>query len=264
VIGIVTGSGTYSLPDFEDAEALEVETPYGPTEVTRGRLAGVEALHVSRHGEGHMRLSNHVNHRAHVWALRELGARAVIGCTACGAVDGDLPLGSLVFFDDLHFPANRLPAGDLCTLFDEPGRPDRGHWIYERPYCEPLRAALVQAAADAGVHGRDGGCYGHVDGPRFNTRAEIAQLAHAGVTAVSQTGGPETVLFGEAEIPFALMGFATDYANGVKPAATPVEELVRLMGESTDRFAAVLRTALPRLDPTTLDPPGIVYRFHED
>ncbi|MDQ6915330.1 MAG: MTAP family purine nucleoside phosphorylase [Actinomycetota bacterium] len=263
-VAIVTGSGTHALPDFEDAEAMEVETPYGGAQVTRGRFADVDALHVSRHGEGHVRLSNHVNHRANVWALRELGARAVIGCTACGAVDGDLPLGTLVLFDDLDFPSNRLPGGELCTLFDEPGRPDRGHWISERPYCEPLRQALVEGAAAAGVHARDGGCYGHVDGPRFNTRTEIARLAHAGVTAVSQTGGPETVLCGEAQLPYALMGFATDYANGVKPAATPVDELIRLMGESTARFAAVLAATLPQLDAEALEPPGLVYRFHED
>ena len=62
---------------------------------------------------------------------------------------------------------------------------------------------------------RDGGCYGHVDGPRFNTRTEIAHARGGGVTAVSQTAGPETVLAGEAEIPYALLGYATDYANGV-------------------------------------------------
>lgn len=239
-------------------------TPFGPAEVTRGRFAGVEALHLSRHGEGHVRLSNHVNHRAHVWALRELGARAVVGCTACGAVDGDVPLGTLILFDDLHFPSNRLPGGEPCTLFDEPGHPARGHWIYERPYCEPLRRALVQGAEAAGVHARDGGCYGHVDGPRFNTRTEIAQLARAGVSAVSQTAGPETVLLGEAELPFALMGFATDYANGVKPASTPVEELVRLMAQSSGRFAAVLAATLPDLDLDALEPSGVVYRFHQD
>ena len=68
---------------------------------------------------------------------------------------------------------------------------------------------------------RDGGCYGHVDGPRFNTRAEIRGLAACGVTAVSQTAGPETVLCGEAELPYALLGFLTDYANGVKRRGDP-------------------------------------------
>src|SRR6201999_3803362 len=109
-----------------------------------------------------------------------------------------------------------------------------------------LRAALLAGASDAGVAVRDGGCYGHVDGPRFNTRAEIRGLAACGVTAVSQTAGPETVLCGEAELPYALLGFLTDYANGVQAKPTPVETLVAMMAASTDAFAAVLRAAVPR------------------
>ena len=83
---------------------------------------------------------------------------------------------------------------------------------------------------------RDGGCYGHVDGPRFNTRAEIRGLALAGVTAVSQTAGPETVLAGEAELPYALVGYATDYANGVQAEPTPVARLLELIAASTEAF----------------------------
>src|SRR4029453_1996320 len=112
------------------------------------------------------------------------------------------------------------------------------------------------ACVKAGVPARDGGCYGHVDGPRFNTRAEIRSLAQAGVTAVSQTAGPETVLCGEAELPYALLGYATDYANGVKAEATPGAELLRLIGESTQVFASVLAAAAPRLAGRELAPPG--------
>jgi purine nucleoside phosphorylase len=260
-LGVITGSGTYALPDLQAGEPEAVPTPFGEARVTRGRLDGHEVLHVSRHGPGHERLSNHVAFRANVWALRELGAAAVVGFTACGAVDPTVPLGSLVCFDDLHFAANRLPGGELCTFFAQPGDPLRGHWIYDRPYAEPLRRALLDGAAAAGLAVRDGGCYGHVDGPRFNTRAEIRQLAQAGVVAVSQTGGPETVLCGEAELPFALVGYATDYANGVAEQPTPVDELVALMGRSTGAFAAVLRAALPRVAADPPRPAGVVYRF---
>jgi 5'-methylthioadenosine phosphorylase len=261
LVGIITGSGTYALPDFADATPEWIDTPWGAAELTRGRFAGVDAVHLSRHGEGHVRLSNHVNHRANIAALKEAGCTTVVGCTACGVVDGDISLGSLVMFDDLHFLANRLADGSICSFYTQEGDPQRGHWIYDDPFCEPLRAALVAAAQEAGIEARDGGCYGHVDGPRFNTRTEIAQLAAAGVTAVSQTAGPETVLCGEAELAYALMGFATDYANGVAAEATPVDELIRLMGESAGRFAAVLAAALPKLDAETLRPAGIVYRF---
>src|SRR4051794_34990477 len=101
MIGILTGTGTYALPSFEDATEIEVETRWGVATVTRGTFAGVEVSHVSRHGPGHPRLSNHVEHRANVAALREVGARAVIGCSACGIVDPSLSPGSLIVFDDL-------------------------------------------------------------------------------------------------------------------------------------------------------------------
>jgi 5'-methylthioadenosine phosphorylase len=265
-IGVITGSGTHALPGFEDGEAVAVDTPFGPCEVTRGQYAGADALHVSRHGEGHVRLSNHVTHRANIWALKELGARAVVGCTACGAVDPSLPPGSLVVFDDLHFPSNRLPDGSLCTFFSEPADPARAHWIlHGGPFSPQLREALVAAAATAGHAVWDGGTYGHVDGPRFNTPVEIAQLAACGVTAVSQTGGPEAVLCGELELPFALIGFVTDHANEVRPGEpTPVSELIELMGRSPAAFADVLRGALPAIARASPVAAGAVYRLGQE
>jgi purine nucleoside phosphorylase len=260
-IAIITGSGTYALPGFESADIERVSTDWGDATVSRGSLAGTEVLHVSRHGEGHRRLSNVVAHRANIAALAELGADAVIAVTVCGAVDPGVELGSLACFDDLHFLANRLGDGELCTFYSEPGDPRRGHWIFERPFSEPLRQALLSGAREAGIAIRDGGVYGHVDGPRFNTRAEIRGLAACGVTHVSQTGGPEAVLCGEAELPYALLGYATDYANGVSEEPTPVQMLLDMMAASTATFAAVLTAAVPRAAGADLAPAGTVYRF---
>ena len=240
-VGVITGTGTYELPDL----AAE----------------GIEVVHVSRHEPGHRRLSNHVDHRANIARLREEQVDAIVAVTVCGAVDTSVPLGSLIVFDDLHFLTNRFADGSICTLYDTPGDPLRGHWIYEGPFAGGVRAALLQASREAGLPARDGGCYGHVDGPRFNTRAEIRSLALAGVTAVSQTAGPETVLAGEAEIPYALLGYATDYANGVTEEPTPVDELIRLIGASGATFSAVLGKALPLLADADLTPPGTIYRF---
>jgi purine nucleoside phosphorylase len=248
-IGIITGSGTYALPGLEDATPGTVETRFGNVEVTVGRWHGREVAHVSRHGEGHARLSSQVNHRANVLALREVGAEVVLAATICGAVDPELELGELVVFDDLHFLANRLPDGSICSLYDQPGMPGRGHWVYESPFSQPLRQALLGGAGAAGLTARDGGCYGHVDGPRFNTRAEIRMLGASGVSAVSQTAGPETVLCGEAELPYALIGYVTDYANGVMDDATPVEQLTELMGRSTAALASSMAGALALIEP---------------
>jgi purine nucleoside phosphorylase len=262
-VGIITGTGTYAPPALDPGSPERLETRFGDALVTRGSLGEVEVLHISRHGAGHQRLSNQVTHRANVAALKELGAECVVAVTVCGAVDPSLELGSLIVFDDLHFIANRLADGSLCTLHETPGDPRRGHWIYERPFSEGVRTALLEASRDADAPVLDGGCYGHVDGPRFNTRSEIRSLALAGVTAVSQTAGPETVLCGESELPYALLGYATDYANGVTEQPTPVEELLRLIAASTEVFATVLSAALPKLPGRELAPAGMVYRFEQ-
>lgn len=263
--GIITGSGTYALRGLSAAGAVLVRTPYGEVSLTEGRLHGVDVVHVSRHGSGHERLSNLVNHRANIWALRERGADCVVALTACGAVDPDLELGSLVIFDDLHFISNRLADGSLCTYFDQVGDPARGHWVlHGGPYSAQLVAALTRAALDAGIAFQAGGTYGHVDGPRFNTPSEIAQLSACGVCAVSQTGGPETVLSGELELPFALVGFITDYANDVFPGQpTPITTLFELVARSAEVFAELLGAALPLIAAAdgTLAAAGSVVRF---
>jgi purine nucleoside phosphorylase len=267
-VAIITGSGTHALPGFEHARNEAVSTPYGDVGVSAGEFAGAEVLHVSRHGAGHARLSNQVAHRANVWALHSLGASAVLACTACGAVDPTLSLGGLVVFDDLHFFSNRLPDGSLCTFFDTPGESGRGHWVlHGGPFAPVLREALVAGAAEAGHVARDGGIYGHVDGPRFNTPSEIASLAAHGVVAVSQTAGPETVLCGELELPYALIGFVTDHANEVIPGEpTPVATLATLMESSSAVFSDVLGSAVRRLaegsdSGSTVAAAGFVLRF---
>jgi purine nucleoside phosphorylase len=88
-----------------------------------------------------------------------------------------------------------------------------------------------------------------------------AHVQTCGVVAVSQTAGPETVLCGELELPFALIGFVTDYANEVAPGEpTPVGKLIELMGSSTAVFADVLRRAVTRLGDLAPRAAGTVYR----
>ena len=70
------------------------------------------------------------------------------------------------------------------------------------------------------------------------------------------------MLCGEAELPYALLGYATDYANGVSEQPTPVEELLRLIGASKDVFRSVLGHALPKVARSAeISPPGVMYRF---
>lgn len=257
-VGLITGSGTETWPGLGGPVTRTVSTRYGQVVLTEGKTGEAEVLHLARHEPGHRRLSNHVNHRANLAALLEAGAGCLISLTVCGAVDARVQPGTVVVFDDLYFPGNRLPDGRLCTWHDTPGAAGRGHWIFGQPFSEPLRAALIEAGQATGTLVLTAGCYGHVDGPRFNSRAEIAALARCGVTAVSQTAGPEVVLAGEAGLPMALAGFVTDYANGVGEPE-PVETLLARVRQSTAILAALVERTLPMIG--DLSPAGVVHRF---
>ncbi|HEX9356739.1 MAG TPA: MTAP family purine nucleoside phosphorylase [Streptosporangiaceae bacterium] len=256
--GIITGSGTETWPGLDGPVTRTFATRYGQVVLTEGKAGGAEVLHLARHEAGHRRLPGHVNHRANLAALLDAGADCLISLTVCGAVDPGVPPGTVIVFDDLYFPGNRLPDASLCTWHDTPGAAGRGHWIFGLPFSEPVRAALIEAGRATGAPVLAGGCYGHVDGPRFNSRAEIAALARCGVTALSQTAGPEVVLAGEAGLPMALAGYVTDYANGVGEPE-PVEALLARMRQSAGILAALVEQVLPRIG--ELGPVGVVHRF---
>ena len=239
-IGLITGTGIYELEERFEAREVPLGTPWGTVTCQVALLEGHELVAVARHGAGHERLSHQVNHRANLWALREAGAGAVVATTVVGIMDPAIPLARPLIFDEMFFPSNRLPDGSPATFFVEPGDPARGHLIMAEPFSPGLRRRLAEAARAAGLDPVEGGCYVHVDGPRLNTRTEIAWFRSVGGTALSQTCGPEAVLAGELELPYAVLGFGVDYANGVVDPPTSPEELAANLGRHAGVATRVL------------------------
>lgn len=235
-IGIITGSGIYQLLD--GAETHSVETRAGKAEVAVGEIGTWTVGCISRHGKSHHHLPHTIPHQANLAALELLGARAVLATTAVGAVDPGVPLGRPILFDDLFFPANSLSNGAPCTIFTEPGHLDRGHLIQDEPFAPRLRRGMELAAESLGLEVTVGGVYGHTNGPRFESKSEIRWLNTVGVTAVSQTCGPEVVLAGELGLPYGLVGYPVNYATGV---AEPESE------EDLSCLLARAARVLPRL-----------------
>jgi 5'-methylthioadenosine phosphorylase len=195
-----------------------------------------------------------INFRANLMALKKLEVKAIISTTICGVLDASLPLAKPVVFSDLYFPDNRLPDGEICSIFNGIGAPDRGHFIFDNPYSNELRQQLIDASANP----IKDAVYAHVNGPRFNTKPEIRALqAHA--SFVSQTAGPEVVLSGELEIPIALLGFGVDYANGVSDVPTPVEVLRLNLINSKGVFLSILKKLIANLKVPLYS--GFIYRF---
>ncbi|MDI6817698.1 MAG: phosphorylase, partial [Actinomycetota bacterium] len=151
MIGIITGSGLYDLPGLEKVETKTVETPYGKAGVVIGVLDGRDVAFIARHGADHDYLPNLINHRANIYALQEVGARAIVAASVMGVVDGSLDLARVILFDDLYFPDNRLPGGEICTFFTEAGQPRRGHYMFASPFSAAMRSLALRAASGVEV-----------------------------------------------------------------------------------------------------------------
>jgi purine nucleoside phosphorylase len=259
-VGIITGSGIYEMPGEPQTRMVEtVETRFGEVEVAVSEVGPWTVGAVSRHRKGHHHLPHTIPHRANLAALKQLGARAILATTVVGAVGPDVPLGRPILFDDLFFPENRLPDGEACTMFPEPGEAGRGHLIQTEPFAPRLRRRTELAAGELGLETTTGGVYGHVNGPRFNTAAEIRWLAAAGVGAVSQTCGPETVLAGELEIPYALVGFPVNNAIGDgSDSEQSIGSMVALSADVLPRL--LLRTVETLQEEDMTSDHGYIYR----
>lgn len=253
-LAVISGSGFYDFPGLDEEESRIVKTHHGDVSIITGKIEGRNMAFLARHGKDHSILPNMINYRANLKALKDLGTQAIIATTVCGVLDPDIPLAQPVVFDDLYFPENRLPNGEACSMFNDEGDITKGHYIFEKPFSEDLRQQIIAAAENPITEA----AYSHAVGPRFNTRAEIRMMREF-ASFVSQTAGPEAVLSGELEIPFALLGFGVDYANGVKDEPTPVE----ILSENLKNSKAVFTTIIKKVIKSYAVPQftGFIFRF---
>jgi 5'-methylthioadenosine phosphorylase len=107
------------------------------------------------------------------------------------------------------------------------------HVDFTIPYCEAMRAALLQAADSNGLRLRDGGVYGAVQGPRLETAAEINRMERDGADMVGMTGMPEAYLARELGLCYATVGVVVNYAagRGLSTDGIQMDEIQAVLGE---------------------------------
>ena len=77
-IGIIGGSGLYSMTGLTDTREIRVKTPFGdPSDaIVTGTLEGKQVAFLARHGRGHRILPSEINFRANIYAHETTGRRA--------------------------------------------------------------------------------------------------------------------------------------------------------------------------------------------
>lgn len=232
---LVTGTGFYRLDALEGAHTEEVSTPYGVVPVARGKWrGGPEVLFLARHGASHSVAPHLINYRANMWALHELGATKVIATAVSGAIADGLGLGDFVLVDDFI----DFTTGRPSTFFDESGKVT--HTDMTDPYDSELRQRVADAASSADIPLHLGGTYCATNGPRFETKAEIAMMRLVGGTLVGMTGCPEVVLANELGLKYVTVGVVSNAAAGLGERDFTVEEIMAVLASTVAPFERLL------------------------
>lgn len=223
-LGVLGGSGLYAMEALQDVRELDLDTPYGrPSDSLRiGRIAGIEAVFLARHGRHHTYSPTEVPYRANLWAMRHLGVRWILSVSAVGSLQEHVrPLDMLVpdqFIDRTHQRPLSFFGDGLVA-----------HVTVADPYCAVLSRILADVGDSLMPNGRQlhrGGTYLCMEGPAFSTRAESELYRSWGCDVIGMTNHTEARLAREAEMAYSTLAMVTDYDCWHQQHASVTVEMV--------------------------------------
>ena len=225
VLGVIGGSGFYSIEGLERVEPIELNTPFGPPSDSyyRGYVGELEVVFLSRHGRGHRLLPSELNYRANIHGMKQLGVDQLVSVSTAGSMKEAIAPGDLVVpnqFIDHTYARRPTFFGDGIVA----------HVSLADPVCAGLSHALAEAARATGATIHEGGSYLCIEGPQFSTRAESHLYRSWGVDVISMTAMQEARLAREAELCYAVLTLVTDYdCWHSSVAAVDIGEILRVM-----------------------------------
>jgi 5'-methylthioadenosine phosphorylase len=239
-IGIIGGSGLYTMPGLEGAREVRLRTPFGePSDAAVvGTLEGKRVAFLARHGRGHRLLPTEINYRANIYALKMLGVERLLSVSAVGSLKEDLkPLEFLIpdqFVDRTRHRAATFFGGGVVV-----------HASFDRPVCPQLSAWLGDACARAGVTAHPGGTYVCIEGPQFSTLAESHLHRQLRLDVIGMTNVTEAKLAREAELCYATLAMVTDFdCWHPEHDAVTAAEIIANLGRNAENAQRVLREAV--------------------
>ncbi len=208
-IGVIGGSGLYSIEQLKEVKELDMDTPYGkPSDnLLQGKIEGFEVVFLARHGRHHSYLPSEVPYKANIWAMKSLGVKWLISASAVGSLEREIkPLDVVIpnqFIDRTH---NRPKSffGKGCVA----------HISLADPFCNKLSQIIYEVALPLMPKGRDlhnGGTYLCMEGPAFSTKAESEFYRSLNCSIIGMTNHTESRLAREAEISYSTIAMCTDY-----------------------------------------------------
>jgi len=239
-IGIMGGSGLYSMNGLTKTKEVQVKTPFGePSDrVVLGMLEGKRVAFLARHGRGHRILPSEINFRANVYAMKLLGVERLISVSAVGSLMEDLQPGEFLVPDQfVDRTKNRV-----STFF---GEGLVAHVGFDKPTCGQVSTVLADASVHCGVMVHRRGTYVCIEGPQFSTLAEANMHRQLRFEVIGMTNVTEAKLAREAEICYATIAMITDFdCWHAEHESVTASEIIATLVENAENAQRVLREAV--------------------
>jgi 5'-methylthioadenosine phosphorylase len=239
-IGIIGGSGLYSMPGLTGIQETSVETPFGaPSDAyVLGTLEGRSVAFLARHGRGHRILPSELNFRANIHGFKQLGVERIVSVSAVGSLKEEhRPLEFLIPDQFVDRTRHRVD-----TFF---GEGVVAHIAFADPVCPQLSEVVGKACQKAKVVGKSGGTYICMEGPQFSTKAESNLYRSWGMDVIGMTNLQEAKLAREAEICYVTVAMVTDYdCWHPHHDSVTVDQIVSVLLKNAENACNVVREAV--------------------
>jgi 5'-methylthioadenosine phosphorylase len=243
-IGVIGGTGLYSVEGFTNQKWVKVKTPFGATsdDFLTGKLAGRDVVFLPRHGRGHRIMPSELNHRANIWAMKKLDVAWIISASAVGSLQAKYKPCDLVMIDQF---VDRTKRDFEHTYF---GRGIVGHVAFAEPIAEELRRLILKSARALKTRVHDRGTYVNMEGPAFSTRAESQTNHKLGYDVIGMTNLGEAKCAREAEIAYATIAMITDYdAWKIDEAHVTIEMVLEYLHKNAESAKAIIARTIPQI-----------------
>jgi 5'-methylthioadenosine phosphorylase len=242
-IGIIGGSGLYSMPGFSDGKELRQQTPFGdPSDAyVLGTLGGRKVAFLARHGRGHLISPSELNFRANIYGFKQLGVERIVSVSAVGSLKEEhKPLDFVIpdqFFDRTRHRVDTF-FGDGVVA----------HIAFADPICAEMATVVQSACEKVGVAGKRGGTYVCMEGPQFSTKAESNVYRSWGMDVIGMTNLQEAKLAREAEICYVTVAMVTDYdCWHPHHDSVTVDQIVAVLLKNAENACTVVRETVAAL-----------------
>ena len=245
-IGIIGGSGLYSMPGLSDVHEEKLETPFGsPSDAyIVGTLENRKVAFLARHGRGHRILPTELNFRANIYGMKQLGVERIISVSAVGSLKEEHKPMDFVIPDQFVDRTRQR----VSTFF---GEGLVAHVAFADPVCAEVAKAAGDACKKSGVTGKSGGTYICIEGPQFSTRAESNLYRSWGMDVIGMTNLQEAKLAREGEICYATIAMVTDYdCWHPEHDAVTVETVISYLNKNAENACKVVRQTVAAMPKT--------------